>query len=765
MKNIIKIVIMFNILLFISACESTKLTVSDGEKNVTISGNVIDGYISGAAVYLDENNNGFWDNEEPKVTTSSSGYFSFDDVTLDSDAFISVVSVNGVDTATNEVFEGKLRNIVDVGDVTETLSLNITPLTDLYSTLFLEVTTKNSTTLANSKKAISVAYSIAEEDIDKSPMAYAGVFAKTQEIQQTKLLIEESVKKAKDNNLTSIELETLRYDIKKSIVLEINFYGYLDIPKVLTEIEEITNLTIPSNEKDFIVDQVAEVKRSLNSFVEYKSLTQTNLIDFQLALENEQEKAYTILQEALETDVLAIVSLDIDVLTEPEPDIEPDVEPEPDTEPDVEPEPNIEPDVEPEPNPGPDPTPDDTMKSISFNGTVVDGYISGATVCLDINSDEICNSDEPSAITNENGYFSFNNVEVQKDIYIPLIISGGIDVATNKPFEGEFKSVIETANISNDIQLMITPLSDLASILFLQSISQEDATIDDSIKDIANGLGITSEEMATDPMQNINLFSKTQEIQHIKSLVELVCSESKDANIGKNIKEVLINQIVQNSALDIDRIMIAVEIELNIEIQENKKAFVKSQITEIRRVLDESSVDIWALDRLQYTLDVILEDAYNNLEYTDIVITDESITQSIFSKTDAIYDKSACTLQDSGNTLADTDDESQRVYDIENGLSLSSSYTSGLTQEENEVTIYYPNLEKTKSGDNTVVFKDNYYFSYDNAWIENSNNTIYIKTPKEVDSPYGCYRVKLDSMSENDITFVKVYSYSDIIID
>jgi len=760
-------------ILFISACESTSVTVSDGTKNISISGLVIDGYISGAAVYLDENNNGFWDSEEPKVTTSSSGYFSFDDINLASDAFISVVSVNGVDTATNKVFEGKLRNIVDVANVTETISLNVTPLTDLFSTLFLELTTKNSTTLADSQKVIAVAYSISEEDIDKNPMAYAGVFAKTQEIQQTKSLIEVAVKKAKDNNITSVELETLRYDIKKAIVLEINLYGYLDIPKVLTEIENNTNIIIPSNEKNFIVAQYAEVKRSLNSFVEYKSLTQTNLIDFQLALESEQEKAYTILREALETDVPAIVSLVIDVLTqanpeEPEPEPNPE-EPEPEPNPEEpEPEPNPE-EPEPEPNPGPDPTPDDTMKSISFNGTVVDGYISGATVCLDINSDEICNSDEPSAITNENGYFSFNNVEVQKDIYIPLIISGGIDVATNKPFEGEFKSVIETATISNDIQLMITPLSDLASILFLQSISQEDATIDDSIKAIANGLGITSEEMAADPMQNVNLFSKTQEIQHIKSLVELVSSESQDENILKNIriniKEVLINQIVENQILDIDKIMIAIEIELNIAISESKKAFVKSQITEIRRVLDESSIDIWALDRLQFSINSILEDTNSSFEYKDINITDESITQSIFSKADAIFDNSACNLKDTNNTIKDANGTSVRVEDFENGLSLSSSYTSGLTQDENEVTIYYPNLEQTKSGDNTVVFKDNYYFSYDNAWIENSNNTIYIKTPKEADSPYGCYRVKLDSMSENDITFVKVYSYSDIIID
>ena len=39
-------------------------------------------------------------------------------------------------------------------------------------------------------------------------------------------------------------------------------------------------------------------------------------------------------------------------------------------------------------------------------GKVIDGYITGATVCLDLNSNRVCDSGEPSAVTGTNGAYS-----------------------------------------------------------------------------------------------------------------------------------------------------------------------------------------------------------------------------------------------------------------------------------------------------------------------------------------------------------------------
>ncbi len=65
-------------------------------------------------------------------------------------------------------------------------------------------------------------------------------------------------------------------------------------------------------------------------------------------------------------------------------------------------------------------------------GKVMDGYIKGAQVFADLNGDQQFNGDEVNAITDAVGNFSLSAVVGFGD----FIASGGIDIATGKPFEG-----------------------------------------------------------------------------------------------------------------------------------------------------------------------------------------------------------------------------------------------------------------------------------------------------------------------------------------
>lgn len=47
-----------------------------------------------------------------------------------------------------------------------------------------------------------------------------------------------------------------------------------------------------------------------------------------------------------------------------------------------------------------------TVSSFTYAGTVVDGTIAGATVCIDLNSNLSCDPDEPSTVSDENGAYS-----------------------------------------------------------------------------------------------------------------------------------------------------------------------------------------------------------------------------------------------------------------------------------------------------------------------------------------------------------------------
>ncbi|MCJ8313156.1 MAG: extracellular solute-binding protein [Saccharospirillaceae bacterium] len=62
-------------------------------------------------------------------------------------------------------------------------------------------------------------------------------------------------------------------------------------------------------------------------------------------------------------------------------------------------------------------------------GAVADGYIQGAIACLDINENGICNIDEPTSVTDENGGYSFAVTLGDEDKY-PILVEvpiGAID--------------------------------------------------------------------------------------------------------------------------------------------------------------------------------------------------------------------------------------------------------------------------------------------------------------------------------------------------
>lgn len=69
----------------------------------------------------------------------------------------------------------------------------------------------------------------------------------------------------------------------------------------------------------------------------------------------------------------------------------------------------------------------------SLEGVVVDGYVAGATVFVDLDGDGVHSSFEPSTTTDAQGNYSFpGGVEN----FGQIISSGGTDIATGQPFEG-----------------------------------------------------------------------------------------------------------------------------------------------------------------------------------------------------------------------------------------------------------------------------------------------------------------------------------------
>ncbi len=745
-------------LILFTGCETTSSSTGNTIKKITLSGAVIDGYIKNSSVCLDLNMNGSCDVSEPSTLTSNSGAFSFGDINVTGTLYMPVIASGGTDTATNKSFTGKFKSIVDTDNAPQAGQLFVTPLTDMIATSFLNSPAQTYSSLQASIKQIAVAYKISEGYSNKSPMQYAGVFAITQEIQQTLALIETAATKAKGISLTSVQLLQLQREIKSAIITQISEDVDINIEKVLTKLETLSTITIPANEKSFLTAQVAELKVAIDSFVANKNLTAANLNTYQAALETEQGKVIAALENAASGASLTPIKINIDIFAVPDTNTTDTNTTDTNTT-------DTNSTVPVESN----------TTTLSFGGVMVDSYISGAKICLDLDSNGVCGTTEPSTTTDGNGTFSFTNLKVNKNTMIPLIGFGGTDIATNKSFSGEFQSILDVNSTLPTTKIALTPFTDLAKVLFFQSTIKNKAAFEASATNLGSAFGLSSSDIVSDTMQNIQLFALSQEIQITKSLIEFVAkkvmsktlTEVQKKDLQYKIKNALLTRILDNGYqnLSISEVLSVLELDMNIIIPDSNRTFVISQIAEVKRVFSLLSTDAniheWALPRLQSVVETALEPAYTNSTYVDMNVTAESVTYSIFDKTDAVFDASAC-IKDTyyKNTLIDSNaTEAIRASDSVNGLTLNFNNNSGF-DSANKVVLYYPLLGATKTNESVTVFQNSYYFAFDKAWA-NTGKQIYIQTPKNTNGLYGCQRAKLDSNISSEIQFTKVYRYTD----
>ena len=418
------------------------------------------------------------------------------------------------------------------------------------------------------------------------------------------------------------------------------------------------------------------------------------------------------------------------------------------------------------------------VPTFAISGRVVDGYISGATVCLDLNSDGSCGNNEPLGTTDENGVFYFSSLEIDSNLFVPVLAYGGINTSIDEEFQGQLKNIIDTSDLEYSSEIMISPLTDLVATSFLSNDAKNILALNDSKSAVSEALGVTIVELDNNPMQDIALFSTSQLLQHAKYLILTSAKKSLNSSMSQD-EELLLQDIIKeeliNQQLDVYRILTVIEVELNSIIPTNEKVFILNQIQELKTALSALSQDVLldavVLRRLQKSLYIKMQEANRRLENStdgatiEVVtlnITAKSLVQSSFDKSEAVLDEQACSISNDYNWLSHTSFSPNKSEDTENGLSLKSEYGFGESIQDNEIIIYYPNLTEPKTDENTIVFGDEYYFVFDKAWVQNSKKTLYVKTPKDENGIYSCYRFELNSASATNISRRKVFRYLDI---
>ena len=262
--------------------------------------------------------------------------------------------------------------------------------------------------------------------------------------------------------------------------------------------------------------------------------------------------------------------------------------------------------------------PTSETKTISFTGVAVDGYISGATACLDTNVNGKCDSGEPTAHTALDGTFSFTNVELPSATLLPVIVTGGTDTATGKAFTGELKSIVNSDSVNAGTSLSVTPLTDLVATSFIASPTKDTATLQQSKNSVASSLGLSIAQVDADPMKDKEVFAKAMVIQQTKELLLTTSAKATGKKIAssqadtlrKSITQAIVKSMQDSSLNELNTTHIISQletIETSVVIPENEKEFIKSQVAEIstalESVVNNVNADTSTLAQAQTTLE------------------------------------------------------------------------------------------------------------------------------------------------------------------
>jgi hypothetical protein len=266
-------------------------------------------------------------------------------------------------------------------------------------------------------------------------------------------------------------------------------------------------------------------------------------------------------------------------------------------------------------------------KNITMSGQAIDGYISGATACLDLNINAQCDTNEPTTTTATDGTFRFSNVEVEKGKLFPVIVSGGIDTATNKSFTGELKNIIDSETITSSQKINVTPLTDLVAISYINAANKSSTTLQESKSVVASSLGLTKEKVDADPMKDKEVFAKAQLVEQTKTLLLASAAKAKNISIGssdakvlaKEIETVVVESLQSTTTKTLDTDIIIQQLQKKeINIPENEKTFLTSQILNMKSALDESvgdaGIQVADLVETQQTLETQVATATKNIQ-------------------------------------------------------------------------------------------------------------------------------------------------------
>jgi hypothetical protein len=190
-----------------------------------------------------------------------------------------------------------------------------------------------------------------------------------------------------------------------------------------------------------------------------------------------------------------------------------------------------------------------TTTNQTLQGKVIDGYIRNATVCVDLNLDNVCQKEsEPYTYSDANGSYY---LEVSTDISQgQLLTYGGEDISSNKPFELILSAPITGTVISNSEEsaqpVHITPLTTLVNMYHKES----NISLQSAKETVAALLNVQSDKIMKDHVEELEKQNDTElyekNLKVLKTIEAITILENDDTLSDKKEKtKEVISKIVQ----------------------------------------------------------------------------------------------------------------------------------------------------------------------------------------------------------------------------
>lgn len=771
MRTVVNIFLSVGIAFFVSACGSSEgHSASQMQETIVprvslaLEGQVIDGYIRGALVCLDHNGSSVCE------TTASDGRYYFDPLDFEENAFVLLRSRGGVDSVTQQNYPWELQRLFDVVNDTPS-QVRITSLSDLVARAYGET----NLAIATIQNNIASAYSIPADEVYGDPLADNDLFMATQLSEYAKALLFTLANKVNTTSLTQAQLESLRSGAANVYAQELATNGTVEMDAVLDAFGTFLSVSLPSTYTNFVSGQYTELAEALADFTSNSNVTAANRAAYERELYEEMQNVLAAFEAQNKFVVLNPIAIEIDIFatdtntTDPtdvnttDPDDTNTTDPS-----DVN---TTDPD---DTNTTQPPQPEEPLYDI--NGVVVDGYIEGATVCVDLDHDKVCDAGEPRTTTDAEGSFAFSQIALGTDDYYRVIAFGGTNSATGNSFDEEYYGVVFTSQETQNVTL--SPLSDLAARMFFREEVLSDTTLSTTQNFIATSLNLTKTQLLQDPWSQTKTMLVAQEVAMINQIFLKLVEDIQGiapSTIEKNfIKDALYEQYLQDgySALDVVHALIRIEVKLEFEITDLvMKQYIADQIdalkTKIAALFAITTFDTKDYKRIELLSNDFLDDVKNNIETNTTTLVDvpldyEDIVYSKFNKTNALYDENSCIV----NTLYVNSNEQNtteaRYIDAVNGITMG--YDATKVSTPSSFMLFYPDIGSVilqNDVDNQVKFENEYYFSYDSAWIQ-TGKSVYLQAPSDTNSSIDCYRIKLDQLYGHLLSPQRVYRYTEL---